>query len=811
MQDKKILLVGGGTAGHIYPLFAVAEKLKKNKKFNYDFVYIGSGKTIEKGVAKSYGIRYQGLVCGKFRRTSSLLSYFENILDIFLIVIGFFQSIILLFREKPNLIFSKSGYVSVPLVLASKLFAVPTIAHESDLVPGLSTRIILPYVKRLAVAFPLVNYPRNIVKKAFYSGIPLRSEFDDKRNIREKFILVMGGSSGSLNLNNDFFEIAEDVLRKHNVVHITGGADFERAKKFRKSLEKNLATNYEIFSYSQNIDELIRRSKFVISRAGATSIFEIAAFNKKAIFVPIEKNVTDHQSVNAHYIEKHKMGLIYNHSQKSTKLFDLINRIEQYETNISSLSFGLSGELLSRVIEDELDFQNFGKEKNIFMIGIGGVSMSGLANIFTGLGKKVSGSDIKLGGHKATNINIGQDLVVYSSAAGVKSGAREEHLRAQELKIPTIKRSEAIGRLLGGYCGVSVSGMHGKTTTTSMLAQLLSLTGFNPSFLIGAPSTVDNPASHLDSGLMFVNEACEYDGSFLDFKTFYAVITNIEEEHLDYFKGGITQILDEFGRFVENIYPGGALVYCADDKNSMRLISKYSEQLEKKNISIISYGFKPSSGFSIRDYKTSEKGISFRVKGKEQTYEFESDLMGQHIALDYCAVVALANHFGLNQFEIESGFKLFSNASRRFEFVGKRNGVSVFDDYGHHPTEIETTLQALAERYPKTRKFVIYEPHQQNRMNNFFDEFARVFKKSKIDKLVVLPVYRVAGRDDESGKNNRDLVFSINSSAEDKALALDSYEEAQNYLSQNVKEGDLILTMGATNVYQIGRKYLSKG
>lgn len=810
MQDKKIFLIGGGTAGHIYPLFAVVEKLRLSNKYRFDFTYFGSGREIEKETAKKYKVHYQTLVCGKFRRSVSILSFLENILDLILAVVGIIQSIIILLDNKPDIIFSKSGYVSVPMVVASRLFGIPVVAHESDLVAGLSTKLILPYVKRLAVAFPISNYSRAIATKSFYAGVPLRKEFDDQRNLRERFILVIGGSSGAVDLNSDFFAIAEDVLNNHDVVHITGKIDHERAVKFKSTLSKKLADRYEIFAYAQNMDELLRRSKFVISRAGATTVFEIAAFNKKAIFVPISKSVTDHQSINSIFIKQNKMGLVYSHDEGPKQLLNRISEIESFKTEIAKLSFPLSSELLASVIVDELEYQNFKNSKSIFMIGIAGVSMKGLANILKSMGKTVAGSDAKIGGHSASNINIGQDLVIYSSAASSRSDARVEHERAQALNIPTMKRSEAIGALLRGYQAVSVSGMHGKTTTSSMLSKALSLSGFSPSFLIGADSTEGNPTSHLGSGSLFVVEACEYDGSFLDFPTFSAIITNIEEEHLDYFKGGISQIYEEFGKFIEKIYPGGLLVYCADDKHSIKLISKHVESLRKRNISLVSYGFKPSADFSIREYKTTEEGISFKIKHARETLEFESKAMGQHLALNSAAVTAVSNHYGLNKFEIEQTFRLFTGASRRSEYIGERSGVKIFDDYGHHPTEIETTLQGLNERFPKARKFIVYEPHQQNRMNNFFDDFARVFKNSRIEKVVILPVYVVAGRDDKTGKSSNDLVEAINKSSE-KAVAAKDYDEAQKFISENVRKGDIVLTMGATNVYEVGRKYFLQG
>jgi UDP-N-acetylmuramate--alanine ligase len=799
---KKILMVGGGTGGHLYPLISVAKELIR--KGDCELFFIGSGTPIEKDIFEFENIKWKKISSGKFRRNISIDSLFRNIADIFLIIVGFFQAFIFLKKYKPDLIFSKGGYVSVPVSYAARFLAIPLLLHESDAMPSLTTKLCSSWAKAVFTAFPIGIFPLWLRKKAIYTGLPIREDFKKIKKLDEEYILIVGGSSGALKLNNIVFEALPELLKHHEVVHLTGPNE-TRTKDIKNSLDKRLQSKYKFFEYRADMYNLIRDAKLVISRAGATSIFEIAALNKKAIFVPIGEDVAPHQKVNADLIENLNLADVFLESGKPKEFLEKIDfALKKRKVScLSSLYFPDSENYIASLIEDYLDFLSLEKVKKIFMIGIGGVSMKALAQILIKMGKVVKGSDLKTGGHFSHNINLSYDLVAHSSAASSHSPARVEHNMAKKLKIKVVKRSQLIGQIMKGYRGISVSGMHGKTTTSSIIAKILTYGGLDPSYLIGAEYKEDSPSYAVGSGIDFVNEACEYDGSFLDFPAKIAVVTSIEREHLDYFRGGLPEILKTFKNFILNIYPGGLLVYCQDDPNVRKLVESVRKELIFKKIKLISYGFSPGSNAKISAYKVDNGVCSFKI---DQT-EFTTRKVGKFFALDCAAGFAVAKFLGISDEQIVAGINNYSGASRRFEFLGQKSGVMVYDDYGHHPTEIDVTLQAFHEAYPDKRKIVIFQPHQQKRFNDFYRDFLRVFSDAKVGAIGILPVFQVAGRDEPESETSQDLIKDLGN--EKKYFYLTDYENAIEFVKTNLKSGDVLLTMGATDVYKIAEKFIN--
>lgn len=800
--NKKIILVGGSTAGHILPLFAVKDELEK--KGSYRFIYFGSGSEIEKRLVAEQNLQVKKIICGKFRRSTNLLDVFKNIIDLFKIIIGFCQSLILILLEKPHLVFSKSGFVAPPVALAAKMAGVPFVIHESDTTAGLATRLCAASSHAVLTAFPASLYSKAIRKKAIHAGLPIRSQFLNTEGLAEDYILITGGSLGAREINERFRAVIPKLLAKHQIVHITGQNQEKESLDLKKTLESSLARKYQVLSFSDDMPRLMKKAKLIISRAGASAIFEIAAIDKKAIFIPISSGVAAHQLDNATFLEELKMAKVIKPQDSDEKI---INKIEEalkngFSGKISNLHFLNSAGYIASLLENFLAFFELKKMNKVFLIGALGVSMRGIGKILEKLGIKVSGSDLKTGGHSKTNINLGYDLIVYSSAADEKSAASVEHRRASQLKIPIIKRSKLVGVLMGGYRGISIAGMHGKTTVSSLTAAMLSFGGQDPSWLIGMPQSAKSDNAHLGHGIDFVSEACEYDGSFLDFKTKIAVITNIEEEHLDYFKGGLAQIIEEFGSFVSSIAPGGAIIYSGEDESVQKVIKNQQKYLTENKIEQISYGFSSQNKIKVSGYHV-EKGRSvFKIN----SLELSSDRVGEFFALDSAAAYSVSKFIGLEDSAILLAIENYVGAARRTEFLGQRKGVSVFDDYGHHPTEVYQTLKALEEKYPTRRKIVIFQPHQQKRFNDFFEQFAQVLENAPVDVIGILPVYQVPGRDEKAVRNISDLIKKINSP---KIIPLDDYEMAVNFLEENAKSSDVIMTMGATDVYKIAKKFLN--
>lgn len=799
-----IVLTGGGTAGHIFPLMAVSESLQEMREV--DICYLGSGAKLEADSAAKYGINYKKVLCGKIRRYITFSSVFLNILDIFKLLIGSVQALVILLKLKPDVIFSKGGYVCIPTIWAASVLSIPVISHESDVLAGLANRYALRHSKMVAVSFPTDLYGDKIRKKAVYTGLPLRADFDrDKEKVfAGDHILIIGGSQGAQSLNEIIFSQISELIKISKVVHVTGEADFEKAKVVKESLFPKDRHLYEIIPFSDHMSKLIAEAKLVVSRAGASAIFEIAAFNKNAIFVPIDPAVTLHQLVNCQYLEKLKLAQVFVQGSDNERFLSLIKKgLASGEPNLKSIYFPQSSKLLAQMISDEIDYSRFKKIEKVFLVGIEGVSMKGLAQVLTDLGKEVRGSDLKLGGHSKDNITSDLELVIYTSAVNESSPAYVEIEQARKLKIETVKRSVAIGTILKGYRGISVSGMHGKTSVSSLIARILEANDFDPSYLIGAPDTNRNRTYKLGGDLEFVAEACEYDGSFLDFPTHIAVITNIEEEHLDYFKGGIAEIKKTFETFIRNIYPGGVLIYSADDTNIFEIIKKNRDYLLDRKIKLISYGSKPTSDYCLKSYKFDNGLANFEVKHGSGEMKFEAKIPGRHFALNAIAAIAVSRELRSSP-ELFMPIRNFLGAARRFEFVGTRNGIMIYDDYGHHPTEIAETLQAFRDKFKKNRIFLVYEPHQQSRFDELYKKFVFALRSAKVDAISILPVYRVAGRDSAAERTSEDLVKELKSSSSKQVAYFSNYDEVDLSLAKNLRKGDVLITMGATDVYKIG-------
>lgn len=809
-KKKKIIFAGGGTAGHVYPLLEVYKQLKESGGFSFEF--FGTGLQFERKAAKKNKLAYQKIFSGKIRRHLSPLSFFENIFDLFGFATGIAQAFFLFLGERPALIFSKGGYGSVPTVVAGAILNIPIIIHESDVLPGLANRVALRYAKRIATAFPIETYPINIRRKGFFAGLPLRREFYSGRERRNDYILVFGGSQGASSLNHLVFDGLAELLKISRVVHLTGPLDYSKGLQFKESLEPRLRSKYEVYEFREDMDRIISGAKVVVCRSGANSIFEVAAFAKKLLLVPIPENVTKHQLVNALYLKSRNMAEVFIQNDDSRGFIKSVKvALEKDNSGIAKLNTPWSSRVIAESILSEVEHNEFWDGiRRVFLIGIGGVSMKGIASILKSMHKRVTGSDVKLGGHSARNITRDIDLVVYSSAASAKSAAEVEHERAKEYKIPVIKRSELINKLIKNKSGISVSGMHGKTTTSAIISRVLSGAGFAPGYLIGAPPSKEVPISRYTNNEYFVSEACEYDGSFLDFPTNIAVITNIEEEHLDYFKGGIKDILKEFEKFVTGIRDGGLLVVNGDDSNTNKVVDAASKSLVARGITIKTFGFGKNVDYRIGAYGEKDGSIAFKLFcGHKEPLEIMPMVAGRHFAYDCAAAYAVCDHLGIDQLSFKVLVESFVGAKGRFELIGSRDKIPVYYDYAHHPTEIESVFDSLDILYPKKRKFFVFQPHQQDRFNNFFDRFYEAIVKSDMDVVVILPVYSVPGRDKRAQFTSRDLVDKLSRKGK-RAFAVDDYNETSLFLKKNCRTGDVVVVSGATEVWRVAEEYIKK-
>ncbi len=437
----------------------------------------------------------------------------------------------------------------------------------------------------------------------------------------------------------------------------------------------------------------------------------------------------------------------------------------------------------------------------IHMIGIGGISMSALANMLIHLGYKVSGSDAKTSSLtdelscKGAQIYIGQskenikdpDLVCYTAAI---SASNPELVEARKLSVPVIERAELLGAIMELYkYPIAVAGTHGKTTATSMLSLVLLAAKVDPTILVGGELKQIGGNIRIGKQDFLPFEACEYVESFLHFKPFLSIITNVEEDHLDYFSG-IKHIISSFRKFASLTSPLGCIIVCSDDKyapevvqNVDRKVIKYAIDDENadyiaKNIEFDSRGCAEFDAYHLNEFKV-------RIK---------LNVPGRHNVLNALASVATADFFGLSMDAVKEGLSEFGGTKRRFEHIGNVNGCEVIDDYAHHPTEIKATLES-AKKMGK-RINVVFQPHTYTRTKALLDDFAQVL--SLADKVMICDVY--PAREDYDG-----TIHSCDLAAKIKGVTYINDNKAMvRYLKKVLAEDDMLITMGAGDVYKIG-------
>ena len=450
---------------------------------------------------------------------------------------------------------------------------------------------------------------------------------------------------------------------------------------------------------------------------------------------------------------------------------------------------------------------NFDKPSHVHFIGIGGISMNGLAAILLKEGFVVSGSDsheseltdrLQAAGARiayqqaADNITDGIDVVVYTAAI---HPSNPEYAAAVAKKIPLLTRAQLLGQMMKNYkIPICVSGTHGKTTTTSMAAHILMAADMDPTISVGGILPLIKGNYRIGSNNTFLMEACEYTNSFLSFFPKISIILDIDADHLDFFKD-LDDIRHSFRKFAELLPDDGVLIINADDP-ACKMITK------GLTCKIITYSMS-NKGEYTADLVTYDKrgNASFRALYKGNPIgNFSLQVPGQHNVSNALAAIALARELGIDAATIENGFESFHGTNRRFEYKGKMKcGATVIDDYAHHPTEIKATLHT-AERVPHETIWCVFQPHTYTRTKALLPQFAEAL--SIADHVVLADIY--AARElDIYGVSSRDLQAEIQKLGTDCDY-FPFFEEIEDFLRANVKDGDLVITMGAGNIVQVG-------
>jgi len=450
------------------------------------------------------------------------------------------------------------------------------------------------------------------------------------------------------------------------------------------------------------------------------------------------------------------------------------------------------------------------KVKRIHFVGIGGIGMSGIAEVLLNLGYGISGSDAQVNdttlrlerlgacvahGHAAENIG-NADVVVTSTAVKTDN---PEVVEAHRKNIPVIPRAEMLAELLKMKFSVAVSGSHGKTTTTSMVSTILAEGGLDPTMVIGGKLASIGSNARLGDGDIIVAEADESDGSFLKLSPTIAVVTNIDREHLDYYPG-IEAIKAAFLKFANIVPFYGCTVMCNDNDHVREIAGAIKRR-------VITYGIDHPADYSASDIRFTESKTLYRLSYRgENLGDTALSVPGLFNVYNSMAATAVGRELGLDMATIRKGLSAFSGVQRRLEIKGKLNGITIVDDYGHHPTEIVATLSAARQMW-KGRLIVVFQPHRYTRTRALFDEFTRSFGDA--DVLVLNDIYP-ASEAPIPGINSAALWAAIKEAGHPRVEYIGQAQPTLDFLRAMVQKGDTVITLGAGSVYKIGEALLGE-
>lgn len=437
--------------------------------------------------------------------------------------------------------------------------------------------------------------------------------------------------------------------------------------------------------------------------------------------------------------------------------------------------------------------------------------MSAIARVMLEMGYTVTGSDVaaqelteKLAakgakiyiGHTAEQVH-GADLVVYSTALPKDNVERVE---AEEQGIPILHRSQMLARLLNERTGVAVAGAHGKTTTSSMIALVMEQCGTDPTYIIGGEIMDIGTNAKAGKGKCVVAEADESDGSFLQYHPSLGVVTNIEADHLENYGGDFGRLKDAYVQFLNQIKPDGVAVVCGDDDNVRELLPKLSSR-------VITYGIENECDYSAHEISLGDRCVAFTMKrGAEELGNVELSVPGRHNVYNAMATIIVCLEAGIPFKDITAAIKQFHGAKRRFQVLGESNNILVIDDYAHHPTEIQATITAA--KATGKRIIAVFQPQRYTRTFFLLDAFSRAFGEA--DEVIITDIYSPAGEKQIEGINSSKLVELIKENSNAGARYLPTKEDVLGDLQHRLQPGDLVLTMGAGDIWKVGYELAKK-
>ncbi|RCW42623.1 UDP-N-acetylmuramate--L-alanine ligase [Paenibacillus prosopidis] len=436
--------------------------------------------------------------------------------------------------------------------------------------------------------------------------------------------------------------------------------------------------------------------------------------------------------------------------------------------------------------------------------------MSAIARVMLEMGYKVTGSDVarqelteKLAangasiyiGHEPEHVK-GADLVVYSTAL---SKDNVERKAAEALNIPVLHRSQMLARLMNAGKGIAVAGAHGKTTTSSMIALVMESCNADPTYIIGGEIVNVGTNAKAGKGEYVVAEADESDGSFLQYHPTLAIVTNIEPDHLENYDGDFGKLKAAYVQFLQQVKTGGKAIVCADDETVTELIPQVYQGTADPS-QLVTYGIDGDADYKAGNIELGDRRVSFTMTYKgAQLGAIELSVPGRHNVYNAMATVITCLESGLSFDEVAKAIRLFRGAKRRFQVLGEVNDILVIDDYAHHPTEIRATISAA--KATGKRIVAVFQPQRYTRTFFLFEQFSRAFPEA--DEVIITDIYSPAGEQQIEGVHSHKLVELIKSNSNANTVYLPTKEEVLAYLTERVAPGDLVITMGAGDIWKV--------
>ena len=847
---KRIIISGGGTGGHIFPAIAIASALR-SKLNGVEILFIGAKGRMEMEKVPAAGFSIEGLTISGFQRRLT----WKNLSFPVKLIGSMIKARKIISRFKPDVVIGVGGYASGPTLRMATSMGIPTLIQEQNSFPGVTNRLLAPRVQKICVAYAgMARYfPEG---KIVFTGNPIRREVVDIRGKKEeamacfgldpakKTLLVVGGSLGARTINQAIlkFVIGSDADQDFQILWQTGkhyyneiGASFPATRDSQSSVRTPV-----VLSFIDRMDLAYAAADIIVSRAGAIAISELCVVGKPVILVPSPNVTEDHQTKNAVALaDKNAAAMVSDNMAVESlgrlivELFKNQDRQDELSHNIRALGItdaadAIADVALSLIPNLKSEIPNLKSEirnlKSVYFLGIGGIGMSALARYFKLQGAAVAGYDRtstaltdQLAGegmdiHFTENLSLipeHPDLVIYTPAVPQNN---LEYLHFKEHAIPMKKRAEVLGMISGTYKTIAVAGTHGKTTTSTLIAHILSTAGAGQIAFLGGISKnyhtnfmfepagktvtgqkgdrvtgdrVTGTGKDNTGGTWCVVEADEYDKSFLQLSPYIAIITSADADHLDIY-GSLGDLKKTFSDFTGKIVSGGSLIMKAGISVIPDMINDYK---------VFGYSICDTADFCAENIRLIDGLLHFDfVKPSGIIRDLVLGVPGKFNLENAIAALAAADLAGVGEDQLRQALSTYHGVQRRFDFRVRRPDVVYIDDYAHHPAELSACISAVRDLYPGKKITGIFQPHLFSRTRDLAGDFARSLEL--LDELLLLDIYPARELPIE-GVTSKLLLDQVNIQHKKLVQKEDIPAEIKN------SKPEILLTLGAGDIDQL--------